>query len=290
MRFLRAVRAVLWLIFGVRRRADAARDLEGIPPRVLVATGLTVLAIVIVTIASLVRYLTSAAPQAQVQREGSKPQQAARRHGPVTVRDTMEERVAACTTCHSSATEPTRDGFSPRIAGKPAGYLFNQLASFRDGRRSYAPMVYLVQNLSDDYLREMAGYFSRLDLPYPPPERASLPEEDAARARRLVEHGDPARGIPACVECHGRTLAGVAPNIPGILGLPRQYMYSQFGNWRTGKLRSVAPDCMAEVARRLAPDEAALVAAWLSSRPVPPRARPETGPRELPLACGSVPA
>src|SRR5262245_16315003 len=139
MRFLRVIRTVLWSLFGVRRRADAARDLETTPPAVLIATGLVVLLVVIVTIASLVRYLTAGRPQPQAAQEASTPAQAAKRHGPITVRDTMEERVAACTACHTRATEPSRDGFSPRIAGKPAGYLFNQLASFRDGRRGHAP-------------------------------------------------------------------------------------------------------------------------------------------------------
>jgi cytochrome c553 len=32
--------------------------------------------------------------------------------------------------------------------------------------------------------------------------------------------GDPARRIPACVQCHGDALMGVAPSIPGLLGLP----------------------------------------------------------------------
>src|SRR5262245_713860 len=119
MRFLRVLRTVLWSLFGVRKRAEAARDLETIPPHVLIATGLVVLVVVIVGIASLVRYVT-AVPQRKAEQEASQTVQAARQHGPVAVRDTMEERVAACTACHSGTTEPTRDGFSPRIAGKPA--------------------------------------------------------------------------------------------------------------------------------------------------------------------------
>jgi cytochrome c553 len=30
-----------------------------------------------------------------------------------------------------------------RIAGKPAGYLYNQLLNFRDGRRNYPLMTYI---------------------------------------------------------------------------------------------------------------------------------------------------
>src|SRR5690606_3926273 len=48
---------------------------------------------------------------------------------------TMEARVAACVHCHGANGRAGPDGFYPRIAGKPAGYLFAQLVSFRDGGR-----------------------------------------------------------------------------------------------------------------------------------------------------------
>ena len=152
MRLLRVVRAVLWSIFGVRRGSEAERDLEGTPPAVLIGVAALVALLLIGGIATIVHFAVPErpgvqAPGAATSVSGSKP------HGPVVVRDTMEERMRPCTACHGAETQSTRDGFSPRIAGKPAGYLFNQLASFRDGRRTYAPMVYLVQYMTDDYLR-----------------------------------------------------------------------------------------------------------------------------------------
>src|SRR4051812_37689204 len=169
MRFLRVLRAVLWSIFGVRRRGDAQRDLEGTPPAILIGTALLVALLLVGTLAALAHFvLPDRTPR------DAAPERAAslapRLHGPVVAADTIEERVRPCTTCHGAETQATRDGFSPRIAGKPAGYLFNQLTSFRDGRRTYAPMVYLVQYMTDDYLREIANYFAALQLPYPASE------------------------------------------------------------------------------------------------------------------------
>ena len=77
----------------------------------------------------------------------------------------MSSRVLACTACHGKEGRATPDGYFPRIAGKPAGYLANQLLNFRDGRRSYPQMGYLIEHLTDDYLREMAEHFAALDLP-----------------------------------------------------------------------------------------------------------------------------
>jgi cytochrome c553 len=285
MRLLRVMRAVLWSIFGVRRRSDAARDLEGTHPAMLVAAAALVALIIIGTIAALVQLLV---PDRTRRETPVAPASldAAKLHGPVRVADTMEERMRPCTGCHGAETQSTKDGFSPRIAGKPAGYLFNQLVSFRDGRRTYAPMVYLVQYMSDDYLREIAAYFSTLQLPYARPESPPLSEAQGARAREIIQKGDPARNVPACVECHGGNLGGIEPAIPSLLGLPRQYMNAQFGAWRSGRLRAIAPDCMAEVARRLAPEDVPVITAWLASQP--PAARPAKATPELPLECGSL--
>ncbi len=54
--------------------------------------------------------------------------------------DTMAARVLACASCHGAEGEGTSDVYFPRLAGKPAGYLYNQLVAFRDGRRKYPPM------------------------------------------------------------------------------------------------------------------------------------------------------
>lgn len=130
----------------------------------------------------------------------------------------MRPRVLACTACHGKEGRATPGGYFPRIAGKPAGYLYNQLLNFRDGRRSYPQMSRLLEHLTDDYLREIAGYFSALDLPYvsaaPVPASQALIE----RGRQLVRHGDEGRKIPACVQCHGDAMTGVAPFVPGQIG------------------------------------------------------------------------
>ena len=289
MKLLRVLRSILWSFFGVRRRADAARDLEGVHPAAIVATAIAIAVAFVLVIAAAVRLIAGQPARPQPGNEALQAtSSAARRHGPVRVADTMEERMRTCTACHGSETQATRDGFSPRIAGKPAGYLFNQLVSFRDGRRTYPPMVYLVQYMTDDYLREIARYFAALELPYPPAEAIALAPAQAARAKEIVEHGDRAHDVPACVACHGEALSGLEPAVPGLLGLPRQYIGAQLGAWRNGRVRSAAPDCMAEVAKRLAPEDMPLVAAWLAAQPVPATMKAASAGRRLPLECGAL--
>jgi cytochrome c553 len=203
--------------------------------------------------------------------------------------DTIAQRVLACTGCHGREGRAAPDGYYPRIAGKPAGYLFNQLRNFRDERRRYELMNGLLALLDDAYLREIAEHFASLDLPYPPPlaPAASAALRDAGEA--LVRRGDAARGLPACNDCHGAQMTGRAPFIPGLLGLPRDYLNAQLGAWRSGQRRALPPDCMAQVAERLSPEDIGAVSAWLAAQPVPAHATAASEPaRTLPFACGGV--
>jgi cytochrome c553 len=204
--------------------------------------------------------------------------------------DTMAERVAACVACHGAEGRATTDGYYPRIAGKPAGYLFNQLVNFRDGRRDNATMRYLVSNLPDAYLREIAEHFSAQNPPYAPPQPAAASPAVLERGRRLATAGDPAKNLPACAACHGSALTGTAPAIPGLIGLPRDYLNAQFGAWSNKARRAQSPDCMAQIAGRLSADDLGAVTAFLAAQPVPAHAAPAASAIEkLPLDCGGVP-
>ncbi len=100
--------------------------------------------------------------------------QAQARSGPA-FEDTMAQRTQACSACHGAQGRAGPDGYYPRIAGKPAGYLYNQLLHFRDGRRHYGLMTRLLDPLSDAYLLEIAQHFASLQLPYPAPAPVRAP-------------------------------------------------------------------------------------------------------------------
>jgi cytochrome c553 len=203
--------------------------------------------------------------------------------------DSMAQRTLACTACHGKQGRAGPDGYYPRIAGKPAGYLYNQLLNFRDGRRHYGLMARLLDPLSDAYLLEIAQYFASLDLPYPAPQRAAVLAQALQRGRTLALQGDSARNIPACVQCHGQALTGVAPNTPGLLGLPLDYVNSQLGAWRTDQRHAHAPDCRAQIARRLDSADLAAVAGWLAAQPLPADTRPALSlPQPPAITCGSA--
>ncbi|MBC7455797.1 MAG: c-type cytochrome [Massilia sp.] len=207
---------------------------------------------------------------------------------PAILPDTMEQRLVACTACH--AKDQGQHAFFPRISGKPAGYLYNQLINFRDGRRQYPLMTYMVDHLPDAYLREIADYFSTQHLKPPPMQPSNVSHAVLERGKQLVTLGDKTIKVPACIACHGEKLTGVAPAIPGLAGLPRDYINAQFGAWKNHTRRANAPDCMAIIANRLSLDDVAAISHWLGARALPADPAPATSiARPLPLACGSAP-
>jgi len=201
--------------------------------------------------------------------------------------DSIEARVQGCVTCHGQSGQGIGNRF-PRIAGKPAAYLYHQLVAFRDGTRKYAPMNYLVAYLPDAYLREMAEYYSKQRPPFAAREAADVDAATLARGQALATQGDGAKGIPACVACHGAGLTGMDPGIPGLVGLRPTYVAGQLTRWRVGERHAAEPDCMKRIATRMSDADVNAVSAWLARQNPPSDPSPESANLvRMPFACGS---
>ena len=204
--------------------------------------------------------------------------------------DSVEARVQGCVTCHGQSGQGTSNGYFPRIAGKPSGYLFNQLKAFRNGTRKYPPMNYLVAYLPESYLHEIADHFSKLRPPFADREITPADASVVERGHALVSAGDASKGIPACISCHGERLTGMEPGIPGLAGLRPTYIVAQLTRWQVGERHAIEPDCMKRVATRLSDEDISAVAAYLSRQDAPRDLSPESSNLiRMPFACGSQP-
>jgi cytochrome c553 len=209
-----------------------------------------------------------------------------------SVASDMTERIKPCEACHGNQGRAGPDGYYPRLAGKPTGYLYNQMQNFSQGRRHYTMMRRMMEPLSPPYQREMADYFASLQVPYLPPTVKSTPPSSTqmARGKQLALQGDPALKIPACSTCHGDNLMGNTANVPSLLGMPSAYLGAQLSAWSLGDRATAAPDCMSEIAKRLTADDAAAVTSWLAAQEVPHK-RSANKPQRLVthVRCGSAP-
>jgi cytochrome c553 len=231
---------------------------------------------------------TAALSQARIPAQVASPTQAPMPDPPL---DSIAQRARPCTACHGEQGRATPEGYFPRIAGKPAGYLFNQLTGFRDGRRFFPEMTFLVERQRDDYLRALADYFANVELPYAGPVQAQATPAALERGRELVMNGDASRSIPACKSCHGEQLMGVLPATPALLGLSPDYLIAQLGGWANGTRHALQPDCMANIIKGLSSNDIHAVTAWLAAQQVPANAHPQAAFNEPPpVQCGSIEA
>jgi len=204
--------------------------------------------------------------------------------------DTVAQRALPCLPCHGKEGRAGPDGYYPRIAGKPAEYLFNQLVNFRDGRRFFPMMNYLAERQQDAYLRELAEYFASQQLPFDSVSASEIPAATLARGLELVKEGDRSADVPACSACHGTKLLGALPSVPGLLGVSRSYLDAQLAAWKNGLRHAKPPDCMATIAKRMAPADIEAVTGWLATQIVPDGAVPQPEvPAPQPIQCGSIP-
>jgi len=181
-----------------------------------------------------------------------------------SVPNTLKQRIKACTACHGEQGGGGQQDFYPRLGGQHAGYLFRQLREFREGIRAYPVMQYMANRLPDDYLHEIAQYFSEQNPPYPPVAQNTFNPALIVLGRQLTNQGNWRTGVPACEACHGPDLRGTPPYIPDLLGQPIAYIDAQLGGWAAGT-RGPKGDVMRWVASDLSQQDIRALDAYLAT-------------------------
>src|SRR3954467_4478694 len=77
-----------------------------------------------------------------------------------------DEKLATCLACHGEkGISETSE--VPSLAGMPADFTLIQLFLFRQGTRKIEIMNDIAKDLTDDELRKLSEYFSKLPPPQP---------------------------------------------------------------------------------------------------------------------------
>lgn len=158
----------------------------------------------------------------------------------------------ACFTCHGFAGEG--DDRAPRLAGLSAGYIGKQLADYANGARVDTVMGPIAKRLQDHEKRAVALFYSGL----PQAQRGER------TAPLIFAQGDAARGVTACVKCHGESGAGAGQANPAIHGQPRAYTLEQLQRYKRSTRRNDPRDVMGAASRPLTPAEIEALADYLS--------------------------
>lgn len=115
-------------------------------------------------------------------------------HGDATAGAT---KAATCTACHGVNGNSVNPEW-PVIAGQNANYIRDQVHRIKANQRPVPLMLPIVQNISDQDIADLAAFFATQT----PTGNEADPSYWKA-GEKLYRGGDAARGIPACVACHG---------------------------------------------------------------------------------------
>jgi cytochrome c553 len=162
-----------------------------------------------------------------------------------------------CAICHGPTGISRAD--SPNLAGQYASVIYKELLDFRSGARTNAVMSPFAAHLSDQDIKDLAGYYAYLPrLPaYHPQQQLSKPH--------VVIYGAPMRGIAPCGSCHG-SLDNKAGS-PWLEGQSEAYLKEQLQAFASGRRTNDISEQMRNIARAMTPQEIDEAAAYYASQP-----------------------
>lgn len=163
-----------------------------------------------------------------------------------------------CAACHAA------DGNSgiamyPKLAAQDARYIELETLAIKKGERttgSSAAMAPMVQNLSDEDIRNVSAYYAQQQ----PKAGEANPKENPKLGEAIYRTGLPSKGIPACMSCHGPAGAGMPAGGTAVNAYPRvggqhaAYVADQLKAYASGARKS-PNNMMEDIAGRMSEAE-----------------------------------
>ncbi|MUV12984.1 c-type cytochrome [Noviluteimonas gilva] len=237
--------------------------------RVLGYVGLSA-AFAVAAVAFAQSTVTPVAPDAQVQTKPlveAKPVWGDEKRG--------AQKAGTCAACHGLDGNPT-DPQYPRLAGMPERYIAHQLELFKNGQRTTgmsAVMKPFADALTAQDMRDLGAHFAMQKAGAGVADDTKIATGPNAGMKfyevgeRLFHQGDLARGIPACMACHGPAGAGnPGPAYPAIAGQQSAYAQRRLEEYRAGTTAQTDPhqfNIMASVAKQLTDEEIQSLASYV---------------------------
>ncbi len=170
---------------------------------------------------------------------------------PLARAETIEDKAAACASCHGENGIPPDKQF-PVIWGQNQGYLYLQLRDFKRGTRKSDAMAPFVEQMQRDDMMALAAYFSK--KPWPDLGQPPAPAGVVAQAQRT-------NTSVGCTGCHQSQYQGEGTQ-PRLAGQFKDYLIKSMMDFRTRE-RANNPG-MSDLMTATAPDDLAAMGAYLA--------------------------
>ncbi len=138
-----------------------------------------------------------------------------------------QQKAAACVACHGQDGNSAVSSF-PKLAGQGERYLVKQLTEIKSGVRKVEAMAGIATNLSEQDMADIAAYFAKQKTTL-----GGVKKEQLALGQKIYRSGIAAKGVPACMACHGPNGLGIASaGFPALGGQHQDYTVAQLKAFR----------------------------------------------------------
>jgi cytochrome c553 len=162
-------------------------------------------------------------------------------------------KAELCAGCHGeNGVSPME--YTPSLAGQPDLFIQWQLVFFRSGTRQNANMKPIVDELTNEDIRNLGAYYASL-----PPMRPQKPDDKPELSRKGAEAAAGRR----CASCHTDSFAGVKATAR-LAGQREEYLIKALNEFKSGQRSGGAMAAMADVAYSLSEEEIYALAHYLA--------------------------
>jgi cytochrome c553 len=161
-------------------------------------------------------------------------------------------KAEICAGCHGENGISTTENI-PSLAGQLDQFVQWQLVYFRAGSRKNEAMQPIVEQLSNEDIRNLGAYFASLTPPKSPPDN------DAD----LSKKGAQAASGRRCASCHTDSFAGTKA-VARLTGQREEYLTKALRDYKSGARFGGAGGAMTDVAYPLNDEEITALAHYLA--------------------------
>jgi len=175
-------------------------------------------------------------------------------------------KAIVCSACHGVDGNSMIDMY-PKLAGQQASYLEKQLHDFRSaalsgGKEGRADPVMggMAMMLNDEDITNVAAFYASQA------KQVIEVKDIPALGEQLYKAGDAARGITACIACHGPDGKGSeAAGFPDIGGQHANYIKIQLNKFNDTSRNNDLNGMMQDIAKKLNADDMDALSKYISS-------------------------
>lgn len=163
-----------------------------------------------------------------------------------------KQKAELCIACHGEGGISQTENI-PSLAGQPDLFIQWQLVFFRAGTRKNQQMQPIIEQLSNEDIRNLGAYFASLT----PPKGKADDNPDLSRK------GAQAAAGRRCAACHTDSYAGTKA-VARVAGQRQEYLLKALHDYKSGVRAGGGMAAMADVAYSLSEEEIEALAHYLA--------------------------